>query len=1285
MALVTVQRSPSVASSPQSSDSGTGVSTDEDDTTRGGKSLSECYFAGKGAAVVLPPHERLRPSRRVSASGSDIQQHLQSMFYLLRPEETLKMAVKLESAHAGRTRYLVVVSCSGRQDAEESCLLGIDCNERTTVGLVLRVLADTAITLDGDGGFSVSVCGSQHIFKPVSVQAMWSALQTLHKVSSKAREQNYFLGGLTHDWVSYYEQKIESDRSCLNEWHAMDNLESRRPPSPDSLRTKPRERDETERVIRATLKEIMMSVDLDEVTSKYIRSRLEEELDMDLDEFKSFIDQEMLVILGQMDAPTEIFEHVYLGSEWNASNLEELQKNGVGHILNVTREIDNFFPGMFDYLNIRVYDDEKTDLLKHWDNTFKYITRAKKEGSKVLVHCKMGVSRSASVVIAYAMKAYNWDFDKAIKHVKEKRNCIKPNSSFLAQLETYQGILDAMKNKEKLQRSKSETNLKSPDNTNKTERIIPGSEPTPMIQALHKTSALQSTLSGQDLRQIGDRPKSWSPDNILASNLLPLPQAPTSVSLEQLNNKGTSSPPSSKVTFTTSSNKSTSQSHNHQTPPSPPATEVENRNVLMPCENGQVYSVSPNHIFHLPCRKSSDATIPSVKHYVNELESQTKNGARLQPDKKGLVLNLTSQFKNSESKPSSPECDGELQSTDEKTLDVNQQHTPQMLTAVLVKKEIWDPGEKEVTTVSYNSDGVNNVVSYKTCDVPSSPAPPLSSQINGDNNLVWTSSTRLIEKTKDNSVIDNNRVITTTSEIDVNSKRPTSIPPPILRRDGDPFSNKLDKVFDREERKQQRQSTIGPTPLLPQCVTDPSSDSNLVRECPSRQSSWSSYDSAVVLGYPGDVRDIPSRHSSWGSGDARTLPSRNSSWGSYDMKPNNVSQSELIDKKTIEDIFCNSSCGMFAYDKDDIPGYPGTVKRTKQKLEENGGDPNKKICITTDFNSDMTPSTQPEDNIQIYNTIPPYTRKIDIQPKTLSSSSSAPLIGGTRLSVSAPERSITLLPKAKSLPTSNSTSNIMKLCCGDVNFTKSSVKKHKLFLESLNSNNKSSCNLNKGRLLHPKRCFSVDSSTPESTVDQTSLASGIVKSLKREFEAKVIPSTNHDNNKISDSVDKPVKSLPASPVSTHIDIKERHTPEDLSVKKLVGKYEERKEDDIEAAPIPTTHIPTTRPKEIFEKRLLNSLKTPSSNITTSDVKKYPPPITKTSLLVRNLKNGCDAEFKRPPVPPTVVKSSVVPNMVLASVVTTAASKKQQQHGKTHPLTRLTINKQRHNNPVYNTM
>lgn len=49
----------------------------------------------------------------------------------------------------------------------------------------------------------------------------------------------------------------------------------------------------------------------------------------------------------------------------------------IGYILNVTMEIDNFFPGMFDYKNIRVYDNEKTDLLFHWEDTFRFINMVK--------------------------------------------------------------------------------------------------------------------------------------------------------------------------------------------------------------------------------------------------------------------------------------------------------------------------------------------------------------------------------------------------------------------------------------------------------------------------------------------------------------------------------------------------------------------------------------------------------------------------------------------------------------------------------------------------------------------------------------------------------------------------------------------------------------------------------------------------------------------------------------------------------------------------------------------
>lgn len=65
------------------------------------------------------------------------------------------------------------------------------------------------------------------------------------------------------------------------------------------------------------------------------------------------------------------------------------------------------------------------------------------QNSRVLVHCKMGVSRSASTVIAYAMKEYGWSLERAYRHVQDQRPIVHPNPSFMRQLEFYQGILDA--------------------------------------------------------------------------------------------------------------------------------------------------------------------------------------------------------------------------------------------------------------------------------------------------------------------------------------------------------------------------------------------------------------------------------------------------------------------------------------------------------------------------------------------------------------------------------------------------------------------------------------------------------------------------------------------------------------------------------------------------------------------------------------------------------------------------------------------------------------------------
>lgn len=74
---------------------------------------------------------------------------------------------------------------------------------------------------------------------------------------------------------------------------------------------------------------------------------------------------------------------------------------------------------------------------------FFFAVHHRKNSSKCLVHCKMGVSRSASTVIAYAMKEFGWSLEKAYNFVKQKRSITRPNAGFMRQLAEYEGILDA--------------------------------------------------------------------------------------------------------------------------------------------------------------------------------------------------------------------------------------------------------------------------------------------------------------------------------------------------------------------------------------------------------------------------------------------------------------------------------------------------------------------------------------------------------------------------------------------------------------------------------------------------------------------------------------------------------------------------------------------------------------------------------------------------------------------------------------------------------------------------
>ncbi|KIY65056.1 DSPc-domain-containing protein [Cylindrobasidium torrendii FP15055 ss-10] len=125
---------------------------------------------------------------------------------------------------------------------------------------------------------------------------------------------------------------------------------------------------------------------------------------------------------------------VWLGNLSTALSQKLLTELGITHIVSVCPE----YPSTGDnHLQIAVDDCEYSDILIHLPQACEFIENALSIGGKVLVHCVMGISRSATVVSAYLMKTHNMTSTAAIAFTRKARASIRPNYGFIKQLEVF--------------------------------------------------------------------------------------------------------------------------------------------------------------------------------------------------------------------------------------------------------------------------------------------------------------------------------------------------------------------------------------------------------------------------------------------------------------------------------------------------------------------------------------------------------------------------------------------------------------------------------------------------------------------------------------------------------------------------------------------------------------------------------------------------------------------------------------------------------------------------------
>ncbi|KAI4636404.1 hypothetical protein J4E83_001359 [Alternaria metachromatica] len=150
--------------------------------------------------------------------------------------------------------------------------------------------------------------------------------------------------------------------------------------------------------------------------------------------------------LSKLDGslPSRILPYMYLGNLGHANNPELLRAMGINRILSVgeplswpedvKKKLD--WPAENFLMVDRVQDNGVDPLWGEFERCLKFIEAGKKEGGATLVHCRVGVSRSATICIAEVMNEMGLPFPRAYCFVRARRLnvIIQPHLRFTYEL-----------------------------------------------------------------------------------------------------------------------------------------------------------------------------------------------------------------------------------------------------------------------------------------------------------------------------------------------------------------------------------------------------------------------------------------------------------------------------------------------------------------------------------------------------------------------------------------------------------------------------------------------------------------------------------------------------------------------------------------------------------------------------------------------------------------------------------------------------------------------------------
>lgn len=146
--------------------------------------------------------------------------------------------------------------------------------------------------------------------------------------------------------------------------------------------------------------------------------------------------------MSELDDVYMVNEKIYIGAYWPRINFKKLKKLGITSIINLME--DNLYdprPEGFNYLHEGFPDNTYVSYEK-LKKILSFMDVQLKKG-KILVHCSMGISRSAGIIIAWLLKENpDWSWKKAFEYVNNSRKiypAVELRQAILDYLESIDG------------------------------------------------------------------------------------------------------------------------------------------------------------------------------------------------------------------------------------------------------------------------------------------------------------------------------------------------------------------------------------------------------------------------------------------------------------------------------------------------------------------------------------------------------------------------------------------------------------------------------------------------------------------------------------------------------------------------------------------------------------------------------------------------------------------------------------------------------------------------------